>query len=246
MKPKFRIFHLPIFIIGLLGAAFTLFLYFISPRDSLHQYALTLEAGQLVSADGYVWAVESEEDGSLRVNILHAVGGKNFFEQQNSKNTAWMPANGADMAILVFGNEMVFLRSDGSIWNAEERDAETAELSLYAWPAEDMDYFGIVRRHDVDVTYYHRGRLISAEFEFEAQRDDPYDYSSKLAAKTFNGWYYLAETNASCHNVFYIDDEMGTVMHCSVSFKRLKVPPSPTRIDIIDERSGKVAASMGI
>ena len=101
-------------------AVLALHIYGNRPRDSLLDYALTLEDGQFVSDAGALWRVtETGRDDRLYVERVGEVSKEYSFttEFKNSKPEELLPH---ELAMELLDHGRVFIRNDGSIWRSAE------------------------------------------------------------------------------------------------------------------------------
>jgi len=141
MKQKFRLFHLPVFIVVLVGLALALVLHFSQPRDSLLDYALTLQDGQFICEDGSIWELNRGIYGD-RVNI-RLIG-----KAKNKRFQNFGPLIDADKllpheyAIAAEKMRLIFLSSDGSVWfapNDVTADNVSQIIPYYTIPAPKFE-----------------------------------------------------------------------------------------------------------
>lgn len=190
MKPKFRIFHLPLFISALLGIALIAYSYLSTPRDSIHTYALTLEENSFICGDGYTYVLSVPlPDGRLSLTRSPDSRHKEFvldFIVSASQTT--LPYK---LAFSALSPEQVFIPNDGSVWRLDEKEKDNFIITPYAVPADDTEAERKLPSESKstvtsDREHYHLG--ISFYFESEKELGS---VTCRLAVKFKDGWYYM-------------------------------------------------------
>lgn len=137
---KIRIFHLPVFIIVIIGLALALYLHISQPRESLLDYALTLKDGQFICETGRIYEAVADYPTSGRIYAKRVGEVKGNFKV-NFKNTPAEKLLPHEFAMQMTDYGSIYIGSDGSVWHDthEEYNENNALLLQYLTPAAVLD-----------------------------------------------------------------------------------------------------------
>ena len=199
MKLKFRLFHFPVYIFVFIGLLLTFYLYFTQPRDSLYDYALTLEDGQFVSETSGLWETSVVFPRSCRIFVEHA----GDVEDRNLRTDFYgMSADKLlphEFAMAINHYERVFLGSDGSVWyNVQDPVRPTTALleqdSALSAPVTPSDIPEIgnvtLKEYGSSVTSIQvREHATLIKFFFTSDKAELTDPACYLYVRLKDGWY---------------------------------------------------------
>ncbi len=210
MKQKFRLFHLPIFIAVLVGLALALVLHFNQPRDSLLDYALTLQDGQFICETGKIYEAVADYPASDRI-YARCIGEANgdFVVNFGSIPAEKLLPHEFAMQMTVYGS--IFIDNRGNVWHDthEVCNGKNALLVQYLTPAALLDrsdaveiniHYGSLKqdyrrdaigtKHEV-FTYYPISLTYSILHSFSYAERYNDDLAAEFSVKLKDGWYAI-------------------------------------------------------
>ena len=144
MKIKFRLYHYPVYISVFIGLALVLHLYLAEPRDSLYDYALTMEEGQFVSETGYIYETVADFPESERIFVKRIGEAKGYDFKVNFKKKPAEDLLPHEFTMHMNDYGSVYISSDGSVWcdTRDDRSVDRALLVQYLSPAREFNAEG--------------------------------------------------------------------------------------------------------
>lgn len=210
MKQGFRLFHFPVFIAVLVGMALALILHFSQPRDSLLDYALTLQDGQFICETGKIYEAVADYPASDRI-YARCIGDANgdFVVNFGSTPAENLLPHEFAMQMTVYGS--IFIDNSGNVWHDthEVCNGENALLVQYLTPAAVLDRSDVVEinifggslkqdyRHDAVgikqevFTYYPISLTYSILHSSSSADRYNDDLAVEFSVKLKNGWYAI-------------------------------------------------------
>ena len=136
---KIRIFHLPVFIAALFGIFLSIALYMIFPGNSLAEYALTLEDGQFICENGYIYEkVKETYSGLVTANRIRHSGCRFTILFGRTPSAKLLPH---EYAMQITDRGTVFMDNQGTVWLYEflHSNARQAHMKQFFPTTPEVD-----------------------------------------------------------------------------------------------------------
>lgn len=190
MRIRFKLWHLPLFMISLLGALLSIVLHLTAPKDSLLDYALSLDSNDtFVCEDGSLWKLNRGGVGRAYVRLVGSVADKRFRVVRSAFDASKLLPHEYAMATEQF--RLIFVRGDGSVWLCPYTtdDKDTLLIPFYIEP----ELIPCERAIGAVIKPARADR--SAHSSFDVMLDGrSHTVSAYLSVQLKNGKYYLSRS----------------------------------------------------
>ena len=208
---KIRIFHLPTFMAALFGLILSIALYILFPGNSLAEYALTLEDGQFICENGYIYeTIKIYDSGTVVAN-----------RQKHSlcRFTILFGTKAAfkllphEYAMQITDYKTIFMDNQGTVWLHDRLNYTPRQVKLehFFIPSAELDTTAVgklqidnsAKKIEQDNVLYHPTHSSINEFsltipfkaeltsELSTYRDYSRNTSVEFSVKLKDGWHSI-------------------------------------------------------
>ena len=208
---KIRFFHLPVFMVALFGLILSVVLYMFFPGNSLAEYALTLEDGQFICENGYIYeTIEVYDSGTVVANRLkHSLC--RFTILFGTKPAVKLLPH--EYAMQITDYKTIFMDNQGTVWLHDRLNYTPLQVKLEQFfiPSAELDAAAVgklqidnsAKKIEQDNVLYHPTHSSINEFsltipfkaeltsEISTYRDYSKNTSVEFSVKLKDGWHSI-------------------------------------------------------